>query len=773
MNDTAIETLVRSHNILFPSAPNSWHLGMPVANGEIGAMVWGNGNPLVLTLDRYDCWETRSWRPDPKVYNYRYWREQIERGDFSFKRYMEDDHWARRSTGEDPSPTRLPLGRLELRLPAPLESASGRVDLHDGDARLGGSVASKPLTITVLAHAQQNVILVDLQGAAAKQVNWQLVPARLSEGEWKRLERLGYQPAVVADDGPWRELTWGFDSDKELSVSGRQYTSGDRCLLAVSINIGPRGQNVARELARAAVSRSLPRGLASLDARVREHRQWWRSFWRASQIELPDKEIEAIFYRELYKLASVSREGKFPCSLQGLWTQDGGLPPWAGDYHLDMNVQETYWPVYASNHLELGLPLYEQFCSNLPRYQTMCREFFGFDGAYSRCEQGLHGEPIFGYYTTNMWPGNGAWLAHHYWLHWLYSRDRRFLRDRAYPMMREFMRTYLNLLERGPDGYLHLPVTNSPEFHENGNAAWGRDDTGGLCLIRFLCEALLETVLVLKTRDNDEHRWRSTLQRLAPLPGTSRKPDGSLSYAGTDGLQVMAGRPYDHPHRHMTHLMGLYPLCNLRLGRSDEEDRLLRDSMDNMLARAKPISQWTGWTFPWVSLLASHAGMADVAVEMLHTYLKAHTYPNTLHENGDYKKLGTTVIRYGGPCITLEAGFASCAAVADLLLQSDGGRLRLFPATPESWREASFHHLRAEGAFLVSAERRNARTVRAEITSLAGETCCLDISSFGSGTTPAVQRARDGKSAPAKLQGIAITFPTRRGEAYIVLPAEL
>jgi hypothetical protein len=338
-------------------------------------------------------------------------------------------------------------------------------------------------------------------------------------------------------------------------------------------------------------------------------------------------------------------------------------------------------------------------------------------------------------------------------------------------MMREFMRTYLNLLEPGPDGCLHLPVTNSPEFHENGNAAWGSDDVGNLCLIRFLGEALLETVKVLDVRDSDEPRWRNALDRLVPLPGTGRKPDGSLAYDGPGGLLVMANRLYDFPHRHMTHLMGIYPLCNLRPGRSAEEDRLIRDSMENMLARAKPISQWTGWTFPWVSLLASHSGMTDTAVEMLHTYLKAHTYPNTLHENGDYKKLGTTVIRYGGPCITLEAGFAAAAAVADLLLQSDGGVVRLFPATPASWGEASFLHLRAQGAFLVSAERRDGRTVQAEVASLAGEPCRLDVASFGPGTTLVVRRLGGRKAVEVQLEGSVITFPTRKGETYVVAPS--
>ena len=173
---------------------------------------------------------------------------------------------------------------------------------------------------------------------------------------------------------------------------------------------------------------------------------------------------KTLFYVEIYKLGCCSRPGKFPISLQGVWTKDGGLPPWAGDYHLDMNVEESYWPVYASNHLDCAQPLYERFFANLPRYKKLCYDFFGFEGAWARCEQALDGSPIYGWYTANFWPGNGAWLAHHFWLHWLYSHDGDFLRDRAFPFMRAFLQTYCNLLEEGPDGRLHIPLGTSPEW---------------------------------------------------------------------------------------------------------------------------------------------------------------------------------------------------------------------------------------------------------------------------------------------------------------------
>ncbi|MGQ9589877.1 MAG: glycosyl hydrolase family 95 catalytic domain-containing protein, partial [Planctomycetota bacterium] len=508
----------------------------------------------------------------------------------------------------------------------------------------------------------------------------------------------------------------------------------------------------------------------SWDREVGGHRAWWASFWAVSSIRIPDREIEALWYRGLYQLASLSRPGKHPVSLQGVWTRDGGLPPWAGDYHLDVNVEESYWPAYASNHLDLALPLAERFLANLPRYRRMCREFFGFDGCYTRCEQALDGSEIFGYATTNFWAGNGAWLAHQFWLHWRYTLDFEFLARAAYPFLRSAMDLYLGLLEKEEDGYYHLPVTNSPEFHENLDSAWGKDDAGNLALIQFLAEALLEAERVLGREDPARERWRDVLANLAPLPGTTRDPaTGKIRYRpnGQGGLLVMAGRPYDMPHRHMTHLLAIYPLCLLRKGIAPEIDLLVDDSIENVLRLNQPIGDWAGWTFPWVSLLASHTGRREVAVEMLRRFAAAHAYPNGLHENGDWRGLGTTRLRYRRPTVTVEGSIAAAAAVTDLLLQSDGGTLRLFPGCPEGWREASFSGLRAEGAFVVSARREGGRLAAVRIASEKGSRCRI------AGLPPGTRaRQEGGPEVAVEAREGALEFRTSAGAAYeLLLPA--
>jgi alpha-L-fucosidase 2 len=790
---------------------------MPIAGGEIGAMVWGDGHPLILTLDRYDVWDLRSWKPDSLRYHFERWRKLIEEGRASeIREEFETKHWAERDRGEVPSPTRLPLGRLEIELPAGSRIVSGKLDIAGAESRWAGELApakgggaalpgTRPppgpasegrpasgvepaagaqpgaFAVKVLAHATRPILAVEISGLGPGDVSWTLEPAKLSEGEERRLERLGYKPPTVRSepgDG-WVEMSWTFNGDREVVTSAKALKLAEgRLLLALSIQTAPAAERSrpgrpskdaesrAAGAARAEVAAFLSGGEGGWAARAREHRQWWERFWSASSLELPDKKLEAAWFREMYKLGSLSRPGKFPISLQGLWTKDGGLPPWAGDYHLDMNVQETYWPVYASNHLELGLPLYEQFFKNLPRYRRMCGDFFGFDGCYTRCEQGIDGSEIFGYATTNSWAGNGAWLAHHFWLHWRYSLDFEFLSSRAFPFLRSCMDLYLGLLEKGEDGTYHIPVTNSPEFHENGDSAWGKDDSGNLFLIQFLAQALLEADRVLGKNDPDRERWRDVLAHLAPLPGAGRDPaTGAVSYRpnGRGGIFVMAQRPYDMPHRHMTHLLGIYPLCLLRKGSSPDVDLLIDDSLDNVIEQAKPVGDWAGWTFPWVSLLAAHAGRASLAVDMLHKYVDAHTYPNSLHENGDWKGLGTTRLHFAEPTVTLEAGFAAAAAVMDLLLQSDGGVIRLFPAVPREWHDARFWRLRAEGAFVVSARRQGGDLVEVVLESEKGGPCRLS----GLPGRPAVTDGA-GAAVSVDFEGGIASFATTPGTRYLL-----
>ncbi len=738
-----MEDYLKQHDLVYEVAPCEWSSGIPLGNGDMGAVIWGDGNPLKITLDKYDVWELRTASPKDPNYNYAGLRSLIERGEYEKARRM---FWVDLRRDGMIYPTRLPLPRVELSFNVPIKGFAARLSLYHAIAtgRLdadGGSVEWRAFT-----HSGRNLLVLELLYNGGVRIDELRVRYdHLEESTKKVLERWGYEDPIYDGDGVYEWLVQPLPAGGGFAVVWRRIKLERSDLIFISILSFNDSDNPV-ESACGIIDDAVKMGLERI---IEDHVDFWRGFWNKSFLSIPDSKIENLFYVEMYKLACCSM-GKYPCSLQGVWTNDGRLPPWSGDYHLDMNVEETYWPIYASNHLDMGIPLYERFWRNLPRFKRMCREFFGFEGAWSRCEMALDGTPIYGYHTANFWPGNGAWLSHLYWLHWLYSRDKKFLRERAYPFMKAFMQTYLNLLELGDDGYYHLPLSTSPEWGEDMPEAWGSDTTCDLSLIRWLAMSLLEAVDVLGLDDPDASRWRDVLNRLADYP------------CDEGGLQIFKGQPLTHSHRHHSHLMPIHPLGLLNVEGSEEDRDLIERSIRTWILRG--VGEWTGWSFPWASLIASRVRMGNMAWHMLKEYFHL-IKPNTFHVNGDYRRFGLSIYNYEP--MTLEAGFCAAAAVLEMLIQSWGGCIRVFPALPDLWKDAYFHMLRAEGAFLVTAKMENGEVEFVLVQSEAGEPCVLLNPFRGDAILTDLE---SGKTIV--LRGEKIRFDTVKGGRYLLTSSE-
>jgi alpha-L-fucosidase 2 len=738
-----MHSYLAQHDLVYEAAPREWEEGIPLGNGDMGALVWGDGDPLRITLDKYDVWETRSkWPTDPR-YNYKGMRELIAAKQFDeavriFELEGRDP--------KNPAPTKLPMPRMEFDFGEQPRAYAARLDLYNAAAGGTLTLAAGALSWSAFVHADKNVLVVRFKLPAGVQLKRLKVSLdHLDQSARQRLAAMGYPAPEIGANGSRAWLEQRLPANGRYVVMHEKVLNGQELSVYVTIVYKPDNSDPKPEAEKNLDEVSKQTAGALLTG----HSRFWRDHWQRCFLTIPDAKLENLFYVEMYKLGCCSRYGKFPISLQGIWTKDGSLPPWAGDYHLDMNVQESYWPVYASNHLDAGQPLYERFFQNLPRYKKMCLDFFGFEGAHARCEQALDGSPIFGWYTANFFPGCGAWLALHYWQHWLYSRDKDFLRERAYPFMRPFMQTYSNLLEDGPDGRLHIPLDCSPEFKDDTGAAWGSDVSGELALIRRLGAALIEAAEILGMSDPDLPRWREILARLVDYPTDST------------GLLLWPGQALTESHRHFSHLMAIHPTGLVNIEGSDGDRKLIADSLATI--RWKGTGAWTGWSFPWMSLIASRSGEPYMAWNMLAEYFRFIS-TNTFHMNGDPRHFGDSGWDYKP--VTLEAGFASAAAVMEMLLQSWGGKIRVFPAVPEFWPAAYFEKLRAEGAFLVTARREKGQTQFVEIFSEAGETCRLK------NPFPAkeVILAESG-AGKRSLQGDWLEFKTEVGKKYLLTPA--
>jgi alpha-L-fucosidase 2 len=206
---------------------------------------------------------------------------------------------------------------------------------------------------------------------------------------------------------------------------------------------------------------------------------------------------------------------------------------------------------------------------------------------------------------------------------------------------------------------------------------------------------------VASGKDKAADRWSGLLARLDPL-----------AVSGESGpLLVAPGEALAESHRHHSQLMAIHPLGILNVEGSQRD----RESIAASFAQVDSLGtrQWTGYSFSWMAALRARAGRANEALRFLSQYLESFTLRNGFHANGEQTRKGLSDFHYRP--FTLEGNFAAAQAVHEMLLQSWGGRVRIFPAMPWEWADAAFDNLRAEGGFSISAERWGRRTRRVAI----------------------------------------------------------
>ena len=674
-----------------------WKDGLPVGNGTLGAQVWGTGPALYLTLDRGDVWDLR-YQPNTRpTFNYSHLQELVHNRQHDL---IQQQMSADIGPMADIVPTRLSMGRLKISLPSDTQVEWATLDMQHGEVRWLLSVHGKPVEYRVLASVKPNVILVTLDGAQGWDPKVSFYP--IGALDLAVASKLGYPKPDSGTSGRFSWSTQSLLSSGAVTTAWATVQKGSEWNLLVTIPAqdDPHGIDTARQT----LSSALAEGIQEI---VVQHQQWWRERWSRSRIHIPDLGLERLWINGIYKLAS-SSYGSVPAGLQGLWPPDGELPPWRGDYHIDMNIQETYWPAYSSNQLDLTVPLNRWLISTVaPQARKITRQFFGVPGIWVGGALDVKGRLLGGqnnWMTVQYWLGGGAWLAQHLWWYYAYSQDRQFLRQKGYPFMKEAALFYQSILKQGPDGRLHIPLSASPEYFSNELKAWTPDPTGGLSLARNLLRYTIQASKVLDVDPELRRKWAAMELKLASYP------------VDDSGLKVQPDAPYDRSHRHPMHLFPIFPGGDLNVEGSLADRKLISESIENWIFRGT--GEWTGWSFPYASLIASRVRRRNQALNELQIYKQAFIWPNGFHVNGDYHRYGYSIYEYQP--FTMEAECAFTAAVNGMLLQSWGGRIRIFPSVPESWKDVSFEDLRAQGGFLVSAEIVNGEIISASIVSPKG-----------------------------------------------------
>lgn len=741
-----------NHDLRIKGPITCWDEALPLGNGLTGCLIYGSGAPLRFSLDRGDLWDTRvAKETEAEDYRYAQLIELVKNGEHEEVSKRFDSFYFQTT------PTKIPVGALELDFGKAADHVENRIVLKKALAEVTLHFNGKETVVSSFLSATQSVGFISVSGNAviptihldppnyssSEDVN----SALSSEGNL--VASLGYPAGRVTREGDTMLYVQPTCGSLSFAIAVAWVHNGDSLEIAYAIKASTDGENWLED-AQTVVREALARGF---DDSLMEHEAWWDAFWNKSEITLPDTVMERQWYHTHYLFGSCSRKGAPPMPLQGVWTADGGtLPPWKGDYHNDLNTQLSYWPYMKANHLEEGESFIDLLWNLRPEAKAFAERFFEAPGICLPSVMGINGESLGGWvmYSTNL--VNQIWLCQAFDHYWLYTGDLEFLEHKAYIYFRETAACVQHWLKPGPDGKLLLPLSSSPEIHDNSPAAWLTSNSNNdLALLHYLFETLKQYEELLG-RDKEAKEWGDIRAQLADL---AVNEDNVIMLSPDESLAVS--------HRHMSHLMAIYPLNLVQYERSEREKEIIEASLVQI--EQLGTAQWVGYSFAWVADLYARARNGEQAYRYLHIFWDAFISGNGFHLNGDQKQMGYSSFLYRP--FTLEGNMAAADALQEMLLQNHEGFIRLFPAIPDDWKQSgvSFRRFRSGMGSLVSAEFANGRLMY--VTLEAERDVSLQIlNSFDTNELEITQ----GGNTSVRVVSIGETFPIdlRSGESLLV-----
>ena len=696
--------LLPVYDLTFDHLPQVWDEAIPLGNGLTGALIWQKEGKLRIAIDRADLWDLRPVEKfDTSAYSYQFVCDQV----INKKDILPVHNLIDNRTRYDSAPTKIPAGAIELNTAKLGKVRNVKLDLASAVCSIEWEKGTK---VHIFVPAEEkggrflfenlsdslsvNLIAPLYEGNEVTSSHQQGINELSSLGyKQGRVEKLAPTSLLYTQQG-WGNVSYEIAVDWDMLSDGKM--EGKYCVTSDGTWYSERmgALDCMQKYMNEDFSHSLAR-----------HKRWWTAYWEKSGISLPDTLIEKQWYLEMYKFAAASRKGAPPVSLQAVWTADNGqTPPWRGDYHNDLNTQMSYWAGYASNHLDESSVFTDWLWRIKKNSEEYTRRFFGVGGMNVACIATLTGEPIGGWNQYANSPTAAGWLVHHFYMQWKYSMDDEFLRTRAYPWVKEVAEFFENISVFDEKGKRKLPLSSSPEINDNRIDAWFQETTNyDLANIRFTYQVAEEMAGALGM-DGEAARWKKLL---AEWPGFAKNEDGLL---------IAPDVTLAESHRHLSHLLAFHPFGMIDVSQGNE-------TIDLILRSIKHFEQlgtdgWTGFTYAWLANMKARVFAGDDALRNLHIFVKAFCGPNSFHLNGDQLKAGFSKLTYRP--FTLEANFACASAIQEMLLQSHTGVIRVFPALPSKWQCASFHDLRAMGAFLVSASYENRAVKSVEITAEKG-----------------------------------------------------
>jgi len=650
---------------------------------------------------------------------------------------------------------RLPVGYFTLSVKGNVTAETMRLSLYN--AITTGTITTEQgkVNFRTYVHSQKNYIVFNTDAVGADTAfTWNFVPYKAVSPRYinKMTSPSGYldangnanPAATTVTDGEYnltiQKLVTSLNGPvgKVYVVAWKEVKTGSKRRIIATIS-QQNTEQAAIDSAKATIAQAFALDDATLEI---SHKAWWHDLYTKSFLAFPNTKFESFYWAQLYKFASATRSGKPLVDLQGPWPVFN--TPWPLVW-LNLNLQLTYsWQVKA-NQGELTKPIWESLNNNINYLQRNVTDIRPPSYAYDQstwtdaiCLYRFSGYNLYAPLnpadaSVNIYEvGNLTWTLFYYWQYCASHADTTEMKTRFFPMLKKAVNLYFHIRTgKDANGKWNLPPTGSPEYQSTSIGANANYD---LAILRWGLTTLLDVNKTYSLIDAKQAEWKDFLDNLAdyPVDNLGYKISSTVSFT-------------NNTHRHYSHLFMIYPF-HLVDWENTAQNTIMTTSVNNWKGS-------NGYSYTGKAAMLASKGDGNGALTAMNSFLSSAARANTLYGES-------------GPCF--ETPMAANSTLHELYLQDWGAKIRVFPAMPTSWADASFINLRANGAFLISATRKTSKTVFIQVESEAGGLCRLQT---GMTSANFVVKALDGTNVTYQLvdatKGV-IEVTMKAGEVFQV-----